>query len=121
MTLKASDNPDTMTFTFESINQERTTEFDMKLMDIDSEHLSVDDMDYQAVVEMPSAEFQRICRDLGAGVDGDSVWSLVHIFASGSHAYNTLGHHFLQQRRCHLLCGGQSWHGLRETSSDRRS
>jgi len=47
----------------------------MKLMDIDSEHLSVDDMDYQAVVEMPSAEFQRICRDLGAGVDGDSVCS----------------------------------------------
>jgi hypothetical protein len=36
----------------------------MKLMDIDSEHLGIPDTDYNAQVKMPSAEFQRICRDL---------------------------------------------------------
>lgn len=45
----------------------------MKLMDIDSEHLGIPDTMYQAVVKMPSAEFQRICRDLGAGVGGEAV------------------------------------------------
>ena len=33
-------------------------------MDIDSEHLGIPQTAYQATVEMSSAEFQRICRDL---------------------------------------------------------
>lgn len=38
----------------------------MKLMDIDSEHLGIPDAEYQAIVRMPSAEFARICKDLGS-------------------------------------------------------
>ena len=38
----------------------------MKLMDIDQEHLGIPDTQYDATVTMSSAEFQRICRDLGA-------------------------------------------------------
>ena len=33
-------------------------------MDIDSEHLGIPDTPYNATVRMPSAEFQRICRDI---------------------------------------------------------
>ena len=33
-------------------------------MDIDSEHLGIPDTEYSAVIKMPSAEFQRICKDL---------------------------------------------------------
>jgi proliferating cell nuclear antigen len=40
------------------------SEFDLKLMDIDGEHLGIPETDYDVAVNMPSAEFQRICRDL---------------------------------------------------------
>merc|ERR1712002_1422373 len=33
-------------------------------MDLDTEHLGIPETDYNAVVKMPSGEFQRICRDL---------------------------------------------------------
>lgn len=38
----------------------------MKLLDIDSEHLGIPDTQYDAVVRMSSAEYSRICRDLGS-------------------------------------------------------
>ncbi len=51
-----------MTFMFESANQERISDFELKLMDIDSEQLGIPDTDYSATVKMPSAEFARICK-----------------------------------------------------------
>ena len=63
VTLKAEDDGDTVTFLFEG--DDRTSEFEMKLMDIDSEHLGIPETDYKCVVKMPAAEFQRIVRDLG--------------------------------------------------------
>jgi proliferating cell nuclear antigen len=44
--------------------QERISDFEMKLMDIDSEHLGIPETAYEAIVRMPSAEFARICKDL---------------------------------------------------------
>lgn len=46
------------------LDQDKISDFEMKLMDIDSEHLGIPETEYEAVVTMPSAEFQRICRDL---------------------------------------------------------
>jgi proliferating cell nuclear antigen len=43
---------------------DRISDFELKLMDIDSEHLGIPDTEYSAVVRMPSSEFQRICKDL---------------------------------------------------------
>ena len=51
-------------FVFESTNGERVSEYEMKLMDIDSEHLGIPEQQCDAVIKMPSSEFQRICRDL---------------------------------------------------------
>jgi len=42
-------------------------------MDIDQEHLGIPETDYAATVTMPSAEFQRICRDLGALSESVSI------------------------------------------------
>ena len=41
-------------------------EYEMKLMDIDQEHLGIPDTQYDATITMSSSEFQRICRDLAA-------------------------------------------------------
>ena len=64
VTMKAEDGGDTITFMFESAAQDRISEFEMKLMDIDSEHLGIPEQTYTCGIKMPSAEFQRICRDL---------------------------------------------------------
>lgn len=66
LTLKAEDAPDVVNLVFENSETDRLSEYDIKLMDIDQEHLGIPDTEYAATVEMPSAEFQRISRDLGA-------------------------------------------------------
>ena len=69
--MKAEDSGDTVTFMFESPSQERISDFELKLMDIDSEQLGIPDTDYSATIKMPASEFQRICRDLST--IGDTV------------------------------------------------
>merc|ERR1712205_218030 len=64
ITMKAEDEADTVMFMFESPDQDKIADFEMKLMDIDSEHLGIPETDYTAVIKMPANEFQRICRDL---------------------------------------------------------
>ena len=71
ITMKASDNADTVTFMFESQNNEKVSDYEMKLLDIDAEQLGIPDTEYSCVVKLPSGEFQRICRDLSQF--GDSV------------------------------------------------
>lgn len=46
--------------------QDKISDFEMKLMDIDSEHLGIPEAEYHAIVRMPSAEFARICKDLSS-------------------------------------------------------
>ncbi|KAJ7265962.1 proliferating cell nuclear antigen, N-terminal domain-containing protein [Mycena haematopus] len=65
-TLKAADEADVLNLVYEAKNSDRIAEYDMKLMDIDSDTLGIPDTDYDAEVAMPSAEFARIVRDLGA-------------------------------------------------------
>ncbi|KAL6785327.1 PCN1A [Auxenochlorella protothecoides x Auxenochlorella symbiontica] len=71
ITIKADDGDDTVYFTFESPTQDKVSEFELKLMDISSENLGIPETEYAASVRMPSAEFQRICRDLSS--IGDTV------------------------------------------------
>ncbi|GJV57391.1 proliferating cell nuclear antigen, partial [Tanacetum coccineum] len=44
--------------------QDKIFDFEMKLMDIDSDHLGIPEAEYEAIVRMPSAEFAQICKDL---------------------------------------------------------
>jgi len=64
ITVKAQDQADTVTFMFESPNQEKVSDYEMKLMNLDQEHLGIPETDYAAVIKMPSGEFQRVVRDL---------------------------------------------------------
>lgn len=66
LTLKAEDGPDVVNLIFESPSADRISEYDIKLMDIDQEHLGIPETEYSATIKMPSAEFQRITRDLGS-------------------------------------------------------
>lgn len=73
ITLKAEDSGsgDHVSFVFDNKDKGRTSQFSLKLMDIDSEHLGIPETEYKAVIKMPANEFQRICRDLT--VMGDTV------------------------------------------------
>lgn len=64
ITIKAGDDGDSVTYMFESPNGEKVSDYEMKLMDLDTEHLGIPETDYSCIVKMPSAEFQRVCRDL---------------------------------------------------------
>ncbi|KAG9312478.1 proliferating cell nuclear antigen [Chiua virens] len=83
-TIKASDDADVLNLMYEAKSsilfpsfpthshpsrlvsqiQDRIAEYDMKLMDIDSENLGIPDTDYDARVTMTSSEFARIVKDL---------------------------------------------------------
>ncbi|EPS42925.1 hypothetical protein H072_3051 [Dactylellina haptotyla CBS 200.50] len=73
LTLKAEDQPDSLNLVFESPGQDRMSEYDIKLMDIDQEHLGIPETEYAATISLPSAEFQRICRDLSALSESVSI------------------------------------------------
>ncbi len=66
LTLIAEDNPSSVSLIFEDKTKDRTSEYSLKLMDIDSELLKIDDMDFDAVVTLPATDFQKITRDLSA-------------------------------------------------------
>lgn len=66
------DGADAAEFIFENTSADRVAHFQLKLMDIDSEHMGVpDNTDYEAVINMPSAEYRRIFTDLS--VIGDTI------------------------------------------------
>jgi len=81
LTLKAEDAPDTLSLIFENAENDRISEYELKLMDIDQEHLGIPETEYAAAISMPSVEFQRICRDLiqlsdsGMQIMPSSKWS----------------------------------------------
>ena len=79
LTLKAEDAPDVVNLVFESANSDRLSEYDLKLMDIDQEHLGIPETEYAATISLPSTEFQRICRDLMAISESGMDNCLLHV------------------------------------------
>jgi proliferating cell nuclear antigen len=53
------------------LDQDKFADYELRLMDLDSEHLGIPDTDYSCAIKMPSGEFSRICRDMS--IMGDSV------------------------------------------------
>jgi len=62
--LKWQNGADTVGFQCESGGDDRIADFDLKLMQIESEHMEIPEQHYKVTAKLPSAEFQRICRDL---------------------------------------------------------
>merc|ERR1711934_795551 len=55
---------DTVNFQCETTDEYRIADFDLKLMQIESEHMEIPEQQYKVIAKLPSGEFQRICRDL---------------------------------------------------------
>merc|ERR1739838_823141 len=55
---------DIVGFQCESGSDDRIADFDLKLMQIESEHMEIPEQHYKVTAKLPSAEFQKICRDL---------------------------------------------------------
>jgi len=70
-TIKCEDNPSVVSLMFENQKQDKISDFELKLMEIDSDILSIPTTDYSVTINMSATEFQRICRDLT--ILGDSV------------------------------------------------
>lgn len=64
VTLRADESVDVLALLFEAKKADRVGEYEMKLMDIDQEHLGIPDTIYDAEISLPSQEFARIIRDL---------------------------------------------------------
>jgi len=64
ITMKADEDPSSMTFIFESNKSEKVSDFNLNLLTIDSEQLSIPETEYSSIVTMSSAEFTRICREM---------------------------------------------------------
>merc|ERR1719403_335608 len=71
LSIQAQSDGDVVNFIFETMDQKRYSNFELKLNDIDQEQLGIPGTEYDTIIEMPSAEFQRICRALAA--IGDTV------------------------------------------------
>jgi proliferating cell nuclear antigen len=63
-TLRWHSGADSVNFQCEGGDDDRIADFDLKLMQIESEHMEIPEQQYKVVAKLPSAEFQRICRDL---------------------------------------------------------
>jgi proliferating cell nuclear antigen len=64
ITLQADQEASHLKIIFENPKTERTTEFNLNLITIDSEHLAIPETDYSSVVTINSSEFSKICREL---------------------------------------------------------
>ncbi|NBX51340.1 proliferating cell nuclear antigen (pcna) [bacterium] len=55
---------DELGITVTNVDRNSMTDFKLKLLDVDAEHINLPDVSFDAVMTLPSAFFQRICRDM---------------------------------------------------------
>jgi len=63
MTISAKDT-ENVRFKFENESGDQESEFELKLMTVEEDHLQIPETDYKCIVTMPSSKFAEICRDL---------------------------------------------------------
>jgi proliferating cell nuclear antigen len=71
MTIIWKDDPEILSFSFEGNQNDRISEFQLKLIQTNSEQLGIPETTYSASIHLTSSEYRRICSDLSAL--GDSV------------------------------------------------
>merc|ERR1711870_166147 len=62
--LRWQNDADIVNFQSESGEDDRIADFDLKLMQIESEHMEIPEQQYKVVAKLPSSEFLKVCRDL---------------------------------------------------------
>jgi len=73
ITLRAKDDGDTLTMIFEAKDESELHEYEVKLMNLDTEYLGIPDTSYNVTAKLPAAKFQRICRDLTQIADSVTI------------------------------------------------
>ncbi len=66
LTIVSDDSPDTVVFVLEDKVKDQISEFSLKLLDIETEYLTVDDIEYSASITLPSTEWSRIVKNLSS-------------------------------------------------------
>ncbi|CAH1401855.1 unnamed protein product [Nezara viridula] len=64
LTIKNHEEPDSITFIFESQSYDKVSNYQLRLMNLEHEHLDIPETDYACVMKMPSSEFARIFKML---------------------------------------------------------
>jgi len=62
--IRYANDADQISFQCESQEDDRISDFDLKLMEIESEQMEIPEQQYKVVARLPSSEFLKICRDL---------------------------------------------------------
>ncbi|CAG9325583.1 unnamed protein product [Blepharisma stoltei] len=62
VTLKIEDNSNVLSLAFAGLDNKRTSEFTLNLLDIELENFGIPEQDYSVYAKVPSLEFARICR-----------------------------------------------------------
>ena len=66
ITLSAEHEPSTLKIKFENQKTGRSTEFNLNLIALDVEHLSIPETEYSSLIKINSGEFSKICKELQA-------------------------------------------------------
>ena len=66
ITLKCEDEPTYLTIICQNQKHDRTTQFNINLITLDSEHLGIPETEYTSEITMNSAEFSKLCKELYA-------------------------------------------------------
>mmetsp|Transcript_42749 Transcript_42749/g.101755 ORF Transcript_42749/g.101755 Transcript_42749/m.101755 type:complete len:260 (+) Transcript_42749:1959-2738(+) len=64
ITISCTDNPESLCITFESQDNDRSSQFHLRLIQIDPEQLGIPDTEYNATICLTSLEYKRICTDM---------------------------------------------------------
>merc|ERR1712241_241905 len=62
--MRYANDADTVNFQCETADEDRIADFDLRLMQIESEHMEIPEQQYKVVAKLPSSEFLKVCRDL---------------------------------------------------------
>jgi len=73
ITLQADQDPSTLKLVFENPKTQKSTEFNLNLISLDVEHLSIPETEYSSLITINSGEFSRICKELQSLSDSITV------------------------------------------------
>lgn len=62
-------NPHVLEITIQNFEKNSLTKFDLKLIELDSAYIEINDLEFDTIVNIPSNYFQRLCRDMGELTD----------------------------------------------------
>jgi proliferating cell nuclear antigen len=62
--IRHQNDADVVSFQCEGADDDRIADFELKLMQIESEHMEIPEQHYKVIAKLPSSEFQKICKDL---------------------------------------------------------